>query len=249
MAASRFPSFDDLYGYEYHSPELSTQPNSHNRDLNVYEKPKILLESFGAATVSVLVGLEQQVFTIHKNLLCEASSYFRAALSGNFREAKDQKITMEEEDVTTFKHFQYWLYTRNLLMSQETKNDIDWNVLTGLFILGEVRGIPHLQNAAIDGIIAKRATSDWTPLDQIRRIYDNTPENSPIRRLFVDIFCNRAHFDDDTWFGDQSFELYNKEFLFDLSKAFCRLKRNLSTKITNFEAEAVRSDYYVSTSD
>ena len=162
---------------------------------------------------------------MHKELLCNTSSYFRAALNGSFKEAKEQKIELEEEDVTTFKHFQYWLYSRTLLMTQQSENDIEWDILVDLFILGEAHGIPHLQNAAIDGLVSKQISTGWTPLHLISRIYENTPEKSPIRRLFVDWTHWKAHLNPETeseaWFDNQTYEYFNKQFLYDLSMAYC----------------------------
>lgn len=202
--------------------------------------------SFGTTTVNIIVGPEQQIFILHKDLLCETSSYFQAALNGSFLEAKTQEIRLEKEDVTVFKHFQYWLYSRAILMTETSTNDIEWIVLVDLYVLGETRGIPQLQNDAIDGFISKYATLRWTPLDQICRIYENTPENSPLRRLLVDWSVSHCNLDDDSWFSDKTFAFFNKESLFDLSKALYQLKCNLRTKVIDFGA--IRKDYHVSAS-
>ena len=66
-------------------------------------------------------------------------------------------------------------------MTDQSENDIDWKILIDLFILGEARGTPDLQNAAIDGLIDKQATEENTPLEQISYIYDNTTDGPPLR--------------------------------------------------------------------
>ena len=43
--------------------------------------------------VSVLVGPEAKWYAIDKDLLCSRSGYFKAALTGNFREAEDLVVT------------------------------------------------------------------------------------------------------------------------------------------------------------
>lgn len=181
---------------------------------------------------------------MHKELLCATSFYFRAALNGNFKEAKEQVIEMKEEEIATFKHCQFWLYSRTFLMTRTKTNDIEYPVILDLY-LGESRIIPQLQNDAIDVLIAKQKTSKWTPSDQISRIYENTQESSPLRRLFVDLTVLYAGFDDDAWFSDKTLGFFNKEFLFDLLKALIQLDRKLRKKVTDFTA--VRSNYHVST--
>lgn len=46
---------------------------------------------------------------MHKDLLCRASAFFKAAFDGNFKEANGV-IKLPEQDVSTFKFFIHWLY-------------------------------------------------------------------------------------------------------------------------------------------
>lgn len=66
-------------------------------------------KSLSASIVQIIVGLEKQPFIIHKELLCDSSLFFSAALKGNFKEATDQKIELLDGDIATFEHFQIWL--------------------------------------------------------------------------------------------------------------------------------------------
>ena len=60
-----------------------------------------------------MVGPDEYRFDVHKDLLCKASPFFKAAFDGNFAEAAGI-MKLPEEDVMTFKHFIYWLYSRRL---------------------------------------------------------------------------------------------------------------------------------------
>lgn len=73
--------------------------------------------------VVVLVGPEKQCFEIHKALICSRSDFFKAAFTGNFKEA-DGTLTLPEDDPATFKHFVHWIYTDSLrgLYYSETVN-------------------------------------------------------------------------------------------------------------------------------
>lgn len=66
--------------------------------------------------VTLIVGQQKKHFTLHKSLLCQASSYSDAALNGGFKETEEQKIEMFEEDDETFRHFQFWIYSKTIKM-------------------------------------------------------------------------------------------------------------------------------------
>lgn len=51
-----------------------------------------------------------QCFHIHKNLVCQASDFFKLACDSNFKEA-DGVIDLPEQNLEVFKHFIYWVYT------------------------------------------------------------------------------------------------------------------------------------------
>lgn len=59
---------------------------------------------------TVLVGPNQDKFTIHEELLTVHSPYFRAALTGGFKEAQDKIVTLKEDRGGIFEFFVHWLY-------------------------------------------------------------------------------------------------------------------------------------------
>ncbi len=63
--------------------------------------------------VTVYVGEEEHPFHIHKELVCRASDFFKAACCGDFKEA-DGLVRLPEQDPKVFKYFIHWLYTGNL---------------------------------------------------------------------------------------------------------------------------------------
>ncbi len=72
---------------------------------------------------------------------------------------------MLEEDDETFRHFQFWIYSRAIKLTTDKECDVEWKQLVELFIFGKARGTPALMNAAVDGIIEKQCLMEWTPLD------------------------------------------------------------------------------------
>jgi BTB/POZ domain len=75
------------------------------------------VRDYGSATVTVTVGQEDQAktYTIHKNLLSQASTYFYGALEGNFRESHEQTLKLGEDCPTIFEVLIQWLYSGDVL--------------------------------------------------------------------------------------------------------------------------------------
>ncbi|KAG9751661.1 hypothetical protein KCU73_g6289, partial [Aureobasidium melanogenum] len=139
--------------------------------------------------VTVEVGPQKQKFSIHKDLLCYYSDYFRGAFDGSFKEAVDGKIWLEKEDPAIFDIFNAFLYNRRL---QDTNGlvgpDLSFTTLIDLWIFGDQFVVPLLQNLAIDSFQQKSDTERRIPWQTaIRKIYDNTLHGAPLRRIMIDM--------------------------------------------------------------
>ncbi|KAK4692430.1 hypothetical protein P7C71_g4777, partial [Lecanoromycetidae sp. Uapishka_2] len=71
---------------------------------HVDKKRKYDLDAFDDI-VDIVVGPAKKVFKIHKEILCSASTYFRAALNGGFKEAEEQTVELPDDKVKVFKYF------------------------------------------------------------------------------------------------------------------------------------------------
>ena len=109
------------------------------------------------------VGHEQRVFEIHTELLCGVSSYFTAALKGEFKEAQTQTIGLREESNTLFERFLFWIYSGSLFSNEETDKDIEWDNLLAWYAFGEARNILHLKNSTINALINKKHGVTYIP--------------------------------------------------------------------------------------
>ena len=58
----------------------------------------------------VNVFVENNKFTLHKDLLCNRSDYFRACFDGKFHEAEKKEVRLLGDNVEAFKLFVDWLY-------------------------------------------------------------------------------------------------------------------------------------------
>ena len=117
------------------------------------------------------------------------SDYFRAALSGSFREANEGVIVLEGEDVKAFANFHTWLYTSKLV---NVGGDDAWFTLgdiAHLYRLADRYIVPGLKNAIIDRIIAGRVKENEYPFLLAVNLYKQLPSSDPMCKLLVDMFA------------------------------------------------------------
>ena len=165
-------------------------------------------------------------------------------MEGGFKESEDQVLELPDDDPIAFSHFQLWLYTGNILESHECAKDIDAEVLVDIHLFGGVRGIPGLQNEAINVYIDHCEASNQIPTDQLHKIYENTRDGSPLRRLMVDMMTFDVVLTDDaTWFGEGRDSMFPQQFLIDLAKSLYEDRAGTKTKITDFKV--LRSRYHI----
>ena len=193
--------------------------------------------------VYVKVGKDLKAFGLHKGLLCNRSAYFRAALEGNFKEAKEQVVLLPEDDVDVFELFQFWLYSGNLLDTGESIVNLSASLLVSLYLFAETRCIPQLQDMTIDALIHHIEVTNTFPTGSIPQIYDNTTETSPLRRLLVDVAAREGERRNGSWFSEERQHLYNRTFLIDLVVAL--YDRNPKARVQDFTG--LRCDYHVHT--
>ena len=77
--------------------------------------------------VTIEVGLEPEAkeFIVHRDLLCKASPYFQSAFKGEFKEAQDRIITLDDVSTRTFGIFQTWLYSGTLVLPEDSEAYLD----------------------------------------------------------------------------------------------------------------------------
>ena len=193
--------------------------------------------------VKIFVGATRQEFNMHKALLCNISPYFSAALKGSFKEAEELKIEMSEEDPRAFEYFQLWAYTGHIITESETEKDITNTVLVQLYVFAEARDISRLQNAAIDVLIDKIATSNTIPTAQLPFVYANTTEHYLLRRLFIDEMATTCDLHNPKYFREPDRNMYPTEFLVDLIRAISEKRKEAMVPISYYQK--IRSEYHI----
>ena len=161
--------------------------------------------------VKVLVGPKKKEYHVHRGLLAHHSTFFKAALYGDWAETHSQTITLDKDTTEVFDAVYSWLYTRRLYHPAKAKaTPSQCQVLCKIYVFGEARGAPAICNAATDYIIAGIPTKGLrylSLLESIPFLYENTVPGSNLRRLFLHAFqnCRGIKEDDRKKFGVQDF--------------------------------------------
>ncbi|KAK5989880.1 hypothetical protein PT974_08142 [Cladobotryum mycophilum] len=176
-------------------------------------------------SIQVIVGSEPPVtFSVHENLVCASSRFFKKALSGDWKEAEDGRVRLEGDSPDVFEIYLHWLYRRTLpvrIDSPGHEGNFEYLQLAKAYVLGDMLQADTFRDAAIDAIIKKATTkaldgATWFPVGNvIRYIYDNTVDTSKARRLLVDLYTHHGH---GNWLCEWAdAEDLPKEFLLELA--------------------------------
>ncbi|KAH0033832.1 hypothetical protein KCU78_g2381, partial [Aureobasidium melanogenum] len=138
------------------------------------------------AQIIVGSGRDTQEFSIHKKLLCDSSTYFKAALTNGFAETHDQKITLDDESPAIFRTYVLWLYQMRLyrVAMPEDDQEVQRHMLE-LYVFADKRGITNLANDTII-MLASRWSIRCVDLDDIEWLFLLISRRSKLYQLLVD---------------------------------------------------------------
>lgn len=145
-----------------------------------------------------MVGLDKEDFPMHTALLCEASPYFTASVTEEWKEGRERRVPMIEDEPAIIELYVQWLCTRQIFSRRpmpETENiQEELLLLVKSFVLGEKLQDCRFRDAIIDALIACVGTeaadgfAHYPSIPIVNLAYEGTPESSPLRRLLVDMY-------------------------------------------------------------
>ena len=99
-------------------------------------------------------------------------------------------VNLMHEDPDIFARFTSWLYRSEFLSPDETKDDVSWAHLIGVYLFAVSKGIPQLQNACIDLTIRKTKDGGMFPdEDIVNSLYRVDVKAGLLRNLLVVLFA------------------------------------------------------------
>ncbi|KUJ22804.1 uncharacterized protein LY89DRAFT_714523 [Mollisia scopiformis] len=227
-----------------------------NLALTKIEKMKTPQFSNPSDMVTFIVGLKKEKFIVHKEFACKNSEVLRAAFNGPFLEGRTGTYILEDTSAAAFRMFTEFLYSGKITLHYHNLNAEDDLVLAedeehiemcaqqdtdliDLWLLADRFLMVDFQNQVIDHMKRIYQICGVMSSCQFRKIYDNTQEGSPLRRLVVDLCC-WAFFAD--YIKDKS-DKFPQDMLVDVAIAYRDAAP--SNVITSKRSEIPTTDYHV----
>lgn len=121
--------------------------------------------------VDIYVGPSRRGFHLHRDIICDRSSYFKAAFLRDFAEADTKELYLEEDNEIAFEIFANWLYgtTPNV-----PENEEQLPAYLALFVMAQKYVLEYLANLVIDLIRAYyRKTKALVRAQDLAYIYEH----------------------------------------------------------------------------
>ncbi|KAF1971647.1 hypothetical protein BU23DRAFT_646161 [Bimuria novae-zelandiae CBS 107.79] len=136
-------------------------------------------------TIKVSEGSTSREFLVYRGVLCFHSELFKRAFNSNFKEGDLDVYEVTDYKIVTFEMFYNWINTG--IPTIGLKQMDKYYQALDLYIFTDFYTIPSLKNCAIEAHMCVYLGKRATDLTSIKAIYERTPENSPLRKLLVDI--------------------------------------------------------------
>lgn len=143
----------------------------------------------------MIVGVDSDAkdFHVHEDALRRHSEFFRAALIGDWNEAREGIVRLPEEDPEVFDTFVTFVYSGRVNVPQDTdcstdKVDSDeLGALADCWLLADRMISQSFKDAVADALTKRIVRTGMVPLDMPEIIYAHTSIPCGIKRLLVDV--------------------------------------------------------------
>ncbi|GIZ37636.1 hypothetical protein CKM354_000107800 [Cercospora kikuchii] len=177
-------------------------------------------------TVTVGKGKETETFQLHDFQLKENSKFSEAALNGQWKEGREKKINLPDDEPDIFGAYVEYLFSGKIATATEkaavdlTRDDagLEYTCQAKLYVLGEKLLDDKFCDCALRAMVElsrlERANGvHYLPgILAVQTIYEGTTDASPIRRFLVDLYLTRVS---KKWLSDASTNC-PEAFLIDL---------------------------------
>jgi hypothetical protein len=194
-----------------------------------------MIESF-----IVCVGKKAKEFPVVKSIATRSSKFFEAAMSRDWKEAREKRVSLPDVEVRIFESYVQWLYTSELVTSGSSEA-VDF---AQLYILGDFLDDLAFRHAVLDSIMSGFLEDKRPPGGKaVQLAWDYTPSNSALRRLVKEIWSTMQFAYSITWLLEITPETqqYPREFVkqhFEHFMSSNELDRQTSTVRTREEVMA-----------
>lgn len=149
----------------------------------------------GSDIVTLVVGPDKYVFSVHRKFLCDKIKYFERMFMGGFKEATTNTATFPEDDRKSFGLLLKWVYDGTIPPISYHKENNQWKenwYPIKLYQLADKFAIPEVMDRTLDAFIVSMKKYNLVPaVDEIDDGYTRTPPGSQLRAFLCAVFVYR----------------------------------------------------------
>lgn len=184
--------------------------------------------STSSRPIKVMVGTgpEARSFYVHEDKLKQHSEYFKAALSGEWQEAREREVCLAEDDVAAFDIFAGFVYSGKLTIannddvpSSATRSEAPpfrSRDLAHCWALADKLLATSLKDAVTDKLCQIAVDFEMYPTGMHRKMFEHSISPSGVKRLLVD-FAVFA-WDDEIFEQEKQWGHLCSAFLYDTTR-------------------------------
>ena len=151
--------------------------------------------------VTLLVGEEKVTFSVHRELLCAASEYFRGRLMGGFAESRKSEIEVKEPPhaVSTFLD---WLYKEKVTLNRA---DLNASTLVPVYVFADIIFSETYINDLMDAIrTAHRLHELVMETETVVKLYDSGLQESQAAKFGMQSIVHDMVHNPDEWLNGKN---------------------------------------------
>ena len=110
--------------------------------------------SFGNAVLTLIIGAKEHELLVHQNLLSENSPYFVALAKKEWKEGREHRVPLPDDDPALTRLYVHWLYRRSVLSrpnAEEVEHTDD--ELRDAYVFVKMIQDEHFRDAVLDSVI------------------------------------------------------------------------------------------------
>ena len=176
------------------------------------------------------------------------SEFFRKELAPSEKTGSGvvvQVIIIKDENPEIFRRFRDLLYSGKVISGSETYKALAWSDLIAMYMFGDRKGIPRLQNSCVDAVIRKRDEGGLFPGHaDVNTLWRASGQGSSLRRLLLDMFAAECNLKNAL----ATNTVYHPGFLQGLVETLYNMKEK-RTIYDEVNFWTTRRDYYVADND
>ena len=174
--------------------------------------------------VTLLVGKGKAAFSVHRELLCARSQYFRSLLTGGFAESSKIEIEVQEPShaVTTFLD---WLYKDKVTLNRA---DLAASTLVPVYVFADLICSEAYTNDLLDAIrTAHRKHKLVMGTETVVKLYESGLQKSQAVKFGMQSIVHDMVHDPDDWLNSKHEQFIrtwsgNADIMVNLQKEFFR---------------------------